>query len=181
MESVSKVTLYGKKRYRLMKNIAVLFVFAFILFGFTCNPPLERRTESSTPRFVDNFLAKNTYFVGFTEGDNYEVAKERWTPESRLKNTGRGFHYGTYIAFTDSIHYKRYNTAPCGNDCFFSTEGTYCLTANDTLVMIVDSTKFSRVCADRPTIYGNGSERIYRITINPVDSVLELVPLNAFF
>lgn len=122
---------------------------------------------------VDNFLVGNIYhYITSNDADNREESTLIYTKDGI--DDSNSFVYGTYISFRDSLHFEIYNTAPCGNDCFFSTMGKYYLPTDDEFVLVLDSTINFGFCEDRSTIYMNSKMVTYKMMRTNNDSIIQL-------
>lgn len=131
--------------------------------------------NDSLPPNIDNFLKGNLYYY-FSYYDKEKQLKTYLTLTKNGSGKERQFMYGTYISFIDSLHYSKYNTAPCGNDCFFKTIGKYYLSANGEITLAVDSTTYYAMCGNNPTEYGK--RETYQTVRFMNDSIIEFLQLT---
>ena len=161
------------------KKISFLLPLLLCL-GIACNGAKKSKsddiqipTDSIAQLVVHNFLVGNSYHV--TSQDNDRGSCETvWMPPSRMKG---GYSYGVYIIFVDSTHYQQGNSAPCGNDCFFSQMGRYRLLPDNKLALTLDSISYHGMCMDTPTVHGDGKEILMNVAVS-ADSIVYLTPIK---
>ncbi len=165
-----------------MKKSGILFLFLVsiaMLMACGRDKILQKNESLANSEMqlieVENYLYGNIYHVTSQYGNDRQLKKEQWKNLKSFED-GSGYIYGMYIDFTDSLHYRKYYTAPCGNDCFFSVYGEYKLRDSGILILMMDSTTYSGECR-RPMVYGNGKE--YTCHIIHTDSIMEIIPLSA--
>lgn len=144
------------------KSITIVSLFCFLVaIGCnTGNSSSQNETNTKHQTKVDNYLANNTYRFSYKKGDSLQII------QLVKPDTTQRYNYGTFITFDDSENYEIYYTAPCGNDCFFSTRGKYYLPEPDIILLAIDSTKYWGECREKPTEYGDGKTEKYKIEIS---------------
>ncbi|WP_107038690.1 lipocalin family protein [Brumimicrobium mesophilum] len=69
------------------------------------------------------------------------------TKEYRLFQTEADrFHYGNNIVFKEDGTFESYYTAPCGNDCFTNTSGTYKIINTTHLTLFLQTITKNGMC-----------------------------------
>lgn len=163
-----------------MKKGSIIFFLLLFLSVISCDGKKVPQAESENPVEdcqiikVDNYLKGNRYHMRRDKGIDLG---EIWGLRNDYRDHSGRFLYGMYIHFDDSLHYKIYNTAPCGNDCFFSNFGKYHLRASDTLIIFMDSIVFAGECADKQKVYGDGKPQIHNIFQLEGDSIFQVTPI----
>lgn len=161
-----------------MKKVKITFLLIVPLIIIACTTKASQTealsVNDSLPTNIDNFLKGNLYYYS-SYYDKEKQLKTYLTPTKDGTGKDGQFIYGTYISFTDSLHYSIYNTAPCGNDCFFKTIGKYYLSADHRITLAVDSTIYYAMCGNNPTEYGK-TETYKTLRLNN-DSIIEFLQL----
>lgn len=170
MELEIDVTLLFKNS--MMKKIPIL-LFLILSFLLACSNTSTSLVQEERTLSADNFLNGKLYhYVSYYDNEQLKTYLYL-TPDGH--NSDGQFMYGTYILFSDSLHYEIYNTAPCGNDCFITSLGKYFLFDDDELAFVLDSTVYYGMCGNEPTIYGDG-EKLFKIIRTNHDSAIQLLP-----
>lgn len=161
------------------KRIITILIISLVVTLYALKMPQTGEILASdnnilqTP--VDNFLIGNLYIYNSYYDKENQLQTYLGPIAKNGKNKKGEFVYGIHISFTDSIHYSQYYTAPCGNDCFFETNGKYYLPNENELILIMDSTTYSGMCSNKNTEYGTGKKEIYQIIRSDKNRLIQLV------
>ena len=154
-------------------------MISFVMMSCTKKNQTEEIIEEtiSIPKIeVDNFLKGNLYYYSsFYDESGVLQTSLVFTKDGKYSNEGFISRYGTFMHFSDSCHYRQFNTAPCGNDCFFTTYGRYELQTDDDITFEMDSTVYSGMCGNEGTVYGKGEKKNWKIVRTRGDSIIQLI------
>lgn len=121
-------------------------------------PETKVEVENSNPK-IDSLMT--SHYSGKTYHIGWDLDKE--DEFTYNKPSEERFEYGYYISFEDSINYKIYYTAPCGNDCFTTRRGEYKLITPDTLEMVLYSIEYEGICRKDTEYYEEGIKTQYKV------------------
>ncbi len=117
-----------------MKNIFTLLFITITSFSFT-----QSRDAIDYERIeLAGLTYKSSYNV-FSEEDRNQYILEDFV---KLKS---GYSWGNFISFTEKS-FHTYYSAPCGNDCFTSVDGTYKFVGENRIQVFVETINRSGFC-----------------------------------
>lgn len=106
-------------------------------------------------------------------GSAFEDSERESYTLTKNNDDDTNFQYGYSISFGDGTFSTSYS-APCGNDCFPSTYGTYKFINDFTIEIYVDSISRSGYCqleSEEP----KRSYGLYKLTIKPESIIIDKI------
>lgn len=73
------------------------------------------------------------------------------------------YRYGNFITLNENNTFEAYYSAPCGNDCFPTSKGTFQVIENNKIILIVNYIEQSGFCNETFKKKGNWSLGTYKI------------------
>ncbi|WP_158961655.1 hypothetical protein [Myroides fluvii] len=70
------------------------------------------------------------------------------TPANTTEEASKMERYGSFVVFSEDDTFQSYYTAPCGNDCFTTTDGTYEYLDKNTVKLTLHRLHQSGMCQD---------------------------------
>lgn len=70
------------------------------------------------------------------------------TPANKTEEATKMERYGSFVVFSEDYTFQSYYTAPCGNDCFTTTDGTYEYLDKNTVKLTLHRVHQSGMCQD---------------------------------
>ncbi|MBN2893433.1 MAG: hypothetical protein JXL97_16285 [Bacteroidales bacterium] len=146
-----------------MKHLLLLVFVLLSTVTFAQKHVHKKHKCEHKNQFVGTVWKINTV-LGVKYDDSYTFTK---FDENKL-------NFGNFIEFVDSVNFKSYNKAQCGNDCFVTVTGTYFLHENNIISFSVDIVGYTGMCKIKDEKRGE-NETFYSMEINDDDITLTKV------
>lgn len=117
-----------------MKNAVILLFIIISSIGFG-----QSRDAVDYERIELAGLTYTSTYNVFSEEDRNQYILEDFV---KLKS---GYSWGNFISFTEKS-FHTYYSAPCGNDCFTSVDGTYKFVGENRIQVFVETINRSGFC-----------------------------------
>jgi hypothetical protein len=125
--------------------ICFLLIISFVVFS---QPNFDNtKSLSGTTWKIDKFIADKVNSFKLFPKNEKEI-------------------YGFYIQFTDSVHFKSYNQISCGMDCKKTAHGSYQLTIDGKLKLVISKITNSPFCQDTSSKNVNKTIGLFTIKQN---------------
>jgi hypothetical protein len=132
--------------------ICFLLIISFVVFS---QPNFDNtKSLSGTTWKIDKFIADKVNSFKLFPKNEKEI-------------------YGFYIQFTDSVHFKSYNQISCGMDCKKTAHGSYQLTIDGKLKLVISKITNSPFCPDTSSKNVNKPIGLFTIKQNGDSIILQ--------
>ncbi|MDO4763557.1 MAG: lipocalin family protein [Flavobacteriaceae bacterium] len=108
----------------------------------------------------------------------WKVQKVLWnTPENSYALTPileKAYRYGNFIEFKEDKTFVSYYSAPCGNDCFPSSKGTFEFIGKDKIELTIKEIAKNGMCSE-PIFQEKGNWNLGIYTIKKTEKGIDLI------
>jgi len=118
---------------------------SILVFFFTI---LAIHSNAQNKNFLAGTIWQTNLIVGKTDADSYTLTK---TDNDFLQ-------FGQFIEFSDSLNFRSFNRAMCGNDCFVSVIGKYDFIDSNIISILTLNISYSGFCYDN-----NKTEKLHKV------------------
>ena len=86
-------------------------------------------------------------------------------------NPNEKYQYGNFVSFSKNGSFHGFYSAPCGNDCFTSINGTYKLIGKNKISIFIKEIERSGFCAEKSMVI-NKQVGYFEIDLISIDKII---------